>query len=428
MNEKPEKDTEATKQSDVSVKLWNRDFFLLWQGQFVSMAGDIAYQIALGFWILAETGSTAIMGTLMATSMIPRILISPAAGVMVDRANRRNILVLMDLIRGVVISLIAIAAYTDRLEIWMVFAGGIAIGICGAFFNPAVSSVIPDIVHKTKIVQANSVFGMVQSLSSIVSNSAAGFLYALFGAPFLFLFNGISYLFSSITEVFIRVPKIERESKTTRFMDDFKSGLKFVWGFTALKQLMYITAAFNFFLSVAFVLLLPMFEQNESLGPKGYGIVAALFTAGMFASLIVTSTRQIEPRKRLRYFIPSLFIFGLSFAFVPLYLSVPVIGSLMFISGVACTFINMFVIATMQIVIPQEMRGRVFALLGSLIPAFMPLAYIIGGVLAEFIPIRILFVSSFVIVLVLSVPMSLSKPIRAFVSFDPDTDTLDDLR
>lgn len=415
-------------ETDSAVKLWNRDFFLLWQGQFVSAAGDIAYQIALGFWVLAVTGSTAIMGTLMAASMAPRIVISPFAGVIVDRADRKKILILMDLLRGIAVGLIAVAAYTDMLEVWMVFVGGVIIGMCGAFFNPAVSSVIPDIVHRSKIVQANSVFGMVHSVSSIISHSAAGFLYAMFGAPLLFLSNSLSYLFSSGTELFLRVPRVERDSKASRFIDDLKGGLKFVWEFTALKHLMYLAAALNFFISIAFVLLLPLFEQNEHLGPEGYGIVVAIFTAGMFISLIFTSTRDIPPRKRSRIFIPSLFVFAVSFAAIPLHLSVLYIGVLMFVCGIANTFINVFIMATMQIVIPQEMRGRVFALLGSLIPAFMPIAYVTGGILAEFIQIRVLFSSCFVVVILLFLGMALSRRIRDFVNFDPDKDTLLDLK
>jgi MFS transporter, DHA3 family, macrolide efflux protein len=108
----------------------------------VSAFGDIAYSLALGFWIYAKTGSTALMGTLMAVSMLPRIIISPFAGVWVDRSDRKKIIVWMDFIRGVLVVLVGIAAFTDTIEIWMVFAAGIILGVCAAFFNPAVSSAI----------------------------------------------------------------------------------------------------------------------------------------------------------------------------------------------------------------------------------------------------------------------------------------------
>lgn len=75
-----------------SKKLWNKDFLILWQGQLVSTAGDAVYSIALGFWVLAVTGSTAMMGTLMAASTLPGVLISPFAGVLIDRAHKKGCL------------------------------------------------------------------------------------------------------------------------------------------------------------------------------------------------------------------------------------------------------------------------------------------------------------------------------------------------
>jgi len=106
----------------------------------------VVYEIALGFWILAVTGSTALMGSLMAASSLPRILVSPFAGVIVDRGDRRWILTLMDLIRGLAVILVAWAAFAGRIQVWMVFAAGVILGTCGAFFSPAVGSATPDLV------------------------------------------------------------------------------------------------------------------------------------------------------------------------------------------------------------------------------------------------------------------------------------------
>ncbi|EOC99754.1 MFS transporter [Caldisalinibacter kiritimatiensis] len=78
--------------ADLKERLWTKDFFLLWQGQLVSALGDVVYSIALGFWVLKVTGSTALMGTLMAASVLPRVIISPFAGVFVDRSDRKKVL------------------------------------------------------------------------------------------------------------------------------------------------------------------------------------------------------------------------------------------------------------------------------------------------------------------------------------------------
>jgi MFS family permease len=101
------------------------------------------------------------MGTLMAATLLPRVIISPFAGVWVDRSDRKWLIVFMDLIRGVFVVLVGIAAITGIIQIWMVFVAGIILGICGAFFGTAVSSSIPDIVPKSKLVKANSAFALV---------------------------------------------------------------------------------------------------------------------------------------------------------------------------------------------------------------------------------------------------------------------------
>ncbi|MEW8986835.1 MAG: MFS transporter, partial [Bacillus sp. (in: firmicutes)] len=142
--------------SEPKKRLWSMNFFLLWQGQLVSTLGDSIYEIALTFWILYETGSPGLMGALLATSLLPKVLISPFAGVIVDRTDRRKMIILMDFIRGVCILFVGIAAIFGFLEIWMAFVAGIILGGCAAFFNPAVTSTIPDIVPTSQIVQASA--------------------------------------------------------------------------------------------------------------------------------------------------------------------------------------------------------------------------------------------------------------------------------
>jgi MFS family permease len=136
-------------------KLWTPSFLILWQGQLVSTMGDAIYSIALGFWVLSVTGSTALMGTLMAASTLPGVLVSPFAGVLIDRCNRKRIFILMDMLRAVCIILLAVAAYRGFLAIWMVFAAGIILSVCGAVFGPGIQSTVPDLVPKSKITKNN---------------------------------------------------------------------------------------------------------------------------------------------------------------------------------------------------------------------------------------------------------------------------------
>ncbi|KPK63177.1 hypothetical protein AMJ83_07995 [candidate division WOR_3 bacterium SM23_42] len=420
-------DEETQTEENTKPKLWNINFFLLWQGQFVSAMGDIAYSIALGFWILAITGSTALMGTLMAASSLPRVIVSPFAGVVVDRTDRKWLLVLMDLIRGIFVVLIGVASYLGFIQVWMVFAAGVIIGTCGAFFNPAVGSIIPDIVDKRKLVQANSVFSIVQTASGIVGSSAGGILFKILGASFLFLFNGISYLFSAITEVFIKVPKIIHEKTRLHFFADMKDGLDFVWHFRGLRTLIFIASLINFFAVMGIMLILPLFYQQDHLGPALYGIIMGFFTGGLFLGFVFTSVVNFKPGQRFKVFSICYLVMSLTMIMLPLFLYFPLMAFLVFATGFVNAILNAFIQAILQLTTPQDKRGKVFGLLMSVAGGLMPIAYATGGVLAEFVPIRILISSSFGIVLLLYIPMLLSVSFRKYLKFDSETQSLQEI-
>lgn len=415
-------------------RLWTLNFFLLWQGQLVSALGDVVYEMALGFWILAVTGSTGLMGVLMAASVLPRIVISPFAGVLVDRCNRRNMLVLMDLIRGVVITLVGIAALLGFVQIWMVFAAGVILGICAAFFNPTVGSSIPDIVPRDKLIQANSALGMVGTGVNILANPLGGIMYQTLGAPIMFLANGISYLVSAFTEIFIKIPKIERRTKVEHatqstmgsFTQEFKEGLRFVWNFKGLRYLIIAAAFLNFFANMAIILILPLFQRTEGLGAVKYGLAIALLTGGMFAGMAFTSMVKMPYEKRLSIFVISGVIFSIGFSVFPM-VSFKYMLPLLFIAGFFNAITNTFISASVQLTVPQDMRGKVLSIINSVCGGLVPIAMAIGGILAEFIAIKYIIFTCFLLSGIGLLPLAFIKSFKRFIKFNPDIQTLEDI-
>ncbi|HUX20165.1 MAG TPA: MFS transporter, partial [Spirochaetia bacterium] len=391
-----------------------------WQGQLVSSIGDVAYEIALGFWILAVTGSTALMGGLMAASTLPRVILSPFAGVWVDRADRKWLIVLMDAGRGVAVLFAAAMAILGLLQIWMVFVVGVIIGIGAAFFGPSVSSVIPDLVEKKDLVRANSGFAMIRAGSGILGNSGAGVLYATIGAPLLFLINGLSYLASAVSELFMRVPRVRHQTHVMHFWEDMRSGLTFVWNYKGLRFLFLGAAVINFFASISFVLMLPLFQRTAALGPGRYGATMAVMTFGMFAGMIVLASMKVPAAKRLPIFSVSALVMGLAWMFFPISGNFLLMLFLVFVGGVGNAVINVFIDTITQLTVPQQLRGKVYGLLNTLSMGLMPIAMGVGGVLGQFLPIRSIMVVSWIIVLLIMAPMLLSRDFRNFLKYDPD--------
>ena len=409
-------------------KLWNLNFFLLWQGKLVSMVGDVAYEIALGFWILAVTGSTALMGTVMAITLLPRVIIAPFAGVWVDRSDRKWLIVFMDLIRGMFVVLVGIAAITGVIQIWMVFVAGVALGICGAFFGPAVASSIPDIVPKSQIVKANSAFALVSTGANVAGSSAGGFLYQMLGAPLMFLFNGISYLLSAVSEIFVKIPRVSRKKADFHFFEDLKSGLSFVWNHKGIKYIMFIASVLNFFASMGIMLLLPLFQRTEHLGAGLYGLLIGSFSGGAFLGFMLTSVVNIKSSERFLVFYWCGVIFSVATIFIPIYLFFPVMLALAIVAGVTNAILNALFSSILQLTVPQDKRGRVFGLLETLSAGLMPAAFAIGGVLAEFIPVRLLISGCFSITLLCFVPMAFMPDIVRLINFDAEPEVPGDSR
>ncbi len=135
--------------------LRNRPFALIWSGQTVSRLGDNLYRIALSWWVLEKTGSAAIMGMVLVFSFTPMILFSLVGGVAVDRFSRLKVMVTSDLLRGLVVMVVASLAFSRILEVWHIYTASVIFGLVDAFFQPAFVAVLPEIAQPEILPSAN---------------------------------------------------------------------------------------------------------------------------------------------------------------------------------------------------------------------------------------------------------------------------------
>lgn len=402
---------------------WILNFILLCQGDFVSILGNKIYEIALGFWILDFTGSTVMMGTIMACSLIPSILFSPISGVVVDRLNRKWLIVIMNFIKGSIIFFIAIAVYYKFVNLWILYISVIMIGICSAFFNPSISSMVPDLSPKKKLMKANSLMILINTSGQIIGAGSGGFLFTILGAPFLFFFNSAAHLISGIFESFIVMPKKIHHDNNQKFLNEIKEGYSYIWHFAGLRYLFILVFILNFFAFMGLFLLMPLFKETAYLGPGLYGIAMGSLAAGNIAGAILLNSFSIKSRNRFKFYVISTFcITGLP-GFIPILLWFPAIVSIAFTAGVMQGICFIIVRTVIQLQVQEKLRGRVFSLLVLLTDGTMPAGMIIGGILAEFIPLRILISSVFFISCLISFPILLNKSIKQLINIDLNENT-----
>jgi len=410
------------------TKLWNKNFFLLWQGQFVSQLGNQAFSIAMVFWIKHETGSASLMGLLMMLIHLPIVILGPIAGTFADSYSRRKIIIACDVLAGIPVIILSIllffAPHKTSLILVLMLIMGILLGVVRTFFNPAITAAIPDIVPKEKIAAANSLNQSSVQISTIFGQGLGGYLFMLLGAPLLILIDGITYLFSAFSESFVSIPqtlpeksRIWRE-KFSQFKKDTLEGLKIVWGNTGMRAMFFAAAFMNFFIMPLIVLLPFYVEDFLGVTPDWYGYLLAGFGFGALIGYGFAGALKLSGKRRCRSIIAvmilqTVFLASLSVSNIP-FLSLAIWVGI----GIANGFNNIFIITLLQTSVPSELRGRIFGLLTTITAGLTPLGLGLGGVVADLTGrnIPLIYGVCGIILILLSITISLIRPFRRFLS------------
>lgn len=210
-------------------KLWNKDFILMLQGGTVSGLGDLLYSVAIGFWVYEMTGSNTLMGVMSSISMFMSMIVMPFSGTIIDKCNRKAIIVGMDVLRGVIMLVVGALALVGKLSVGVVLLAAFLASGCSVFFSPAVSTLMIDIIPHNDMVRGQSIFSGVQTFVNLVGKALSGALVAFCGVPLIITLNGVSYLISAVTEMFITVPKTKHQGEAVTLrgvFSDFGNGLR----------------------------------------------------------------------------------------------------------------------------------------------------------------------------------------------------------
>ncbi len=219
----------AAGETRVRRKFFNRDFSLFFQAASLSYFGDVIYNLAISYWVLQTTGSTALMGTAIAISSLPRIFLSPYTGALADRYDRKLIFCSATLFRAVLMCGIALLAFQNRLVLPILFVSTFLLSAAGSFANPAVASILPDLVEKEDVVRGISLKSAAYSFVDLSGNGISGYFINWFGIPMMILLNAASFLFYFLSMLFVRVPKhqVLVGAKQKKIWHDMKDGIAF---------------------------------------------------------------------------------------------------------------------------------------------------------------------------------------------------------
>lgn len=379
-------------------KLFNRDFILLWLGQSVSQLGNGAGFIALIWWIQTTTGSAVALGTLAMVQTLVGVGVGPFAGAFVDRFDRKSIIILTDLIRGINYLVLGWLVYTGQLTMPLVYGIAAFNALCGQFFGPAISASIPQLVPDKFLEKANSLNQVTATMVNIVGFAVGGVIVAFLGVPMLLAVDGVSYILSAISELFIRIPKLAKEKAVLSaglFIRDIKEGFVFVRKSPVLFRILQVAMLLNFFGAPFFILLPKFVNEHMGAGSEVYGyLLSAQMVGALIAIIILSSTSLIQ--KHLWIVRWSLVVQAAAYITLP-FLPAAYWGihiSLFVFGGMMNAIVNIYFSTLMQRATPPEYMGKVFGLVGTMCQALQPASQGLTGIVAEFVRIPIIFTVS----------------------------------
>lgn len=214
--------------------IFNKDFLLVAIGQIISLFGNQILRYALPLYLLNQTGSSALFGTILACSFIPTLLLFPIGGILADRVNKRNIMVILDFSTAALITIFYLLSGKMGIVPLMTVTMMILYGIQGAY-QPAVQASVPSLVDTEHIMQGNSVIDLISSLANMIGPVIGGILFSIVGLiPILYMSIGC-FLASAIMEIFIHIPFEKKKTTGSMFATGFND-LKESFGFMFKEQ------------------------------------------------------------------------------------------------------------------------------------------------------------------------------------------------
>ena len=362
-----------------------RDFRLLWTGMFVSMAGDGFYYVAVAWQVYElsnRPGSLALVGIAWS---LPQVLLLLVSGTLADRVDRRVLMIAGDLIRAAAIFTVGVLSITEVLTIPMLVGLVAVFGVGQAIFQPAFQSIVPDIVPRDLLVQANSVDQFVRPFALMVVGPAlGGLLVGSLGAGWAFVADAGTFLFSTTMLVLMRSRPRDPSDERTSLLSDTLEGLRFVRRTRWLLITMGASVLALFAVWGPWETLMPYVVRNDlGSSASGLGLVYAAGGVGAISVAVTLGQRGRLPRRAMTalYVTWATGMFATALFGVVNALWQAMLAGFIAEGSIAALIVIWFTV--MQRLVPPSLLGRVSSLDWMITIAGVPLSFAAVGPLAE---------------------------------------------
>lgn len=390
------------------TQAWAPRFFTIWGGQAFSLFGSQLVSFALIWWLTKTTGSATVLATATLVGLIPQVILGPLAGALVDRWNRRLVMIVADSLIALVTLVLAAFFAFGIAEIWHIYLLMFLRSVAGGFHWPAMTASTSLMVPREQLSRIQGLNQMLQGGMSIASAPLGALLLEWLPLQGILAIDVTTAVIAVLPLLFFTIPQPERNGQAealsggSSVWQDFRAGLRYVAGWPGLLIIGIMATVINFLLTPAFSLLPILVTKHfngqaiqlatlESFSGIGFIVGGLLLSAwGGFKRQIITSMAGIL----------GMGIGCLVIGFIPSSaFSLAVIT--MFFLGVINPLVNGPLLAAVQAVVAPEMQGRVFSLIGSVSAAMSPLGLIIAGPVADILGVQSWFIIGGVVCIVM---------------------------
>lgn len=361
-----------------------RVFLLVWFGQLISLIGSGLTNFALGVWVYQRTGSVTQFSLILLFGLLPSIVVSPIAGAMVDRWNRRWCMILSDSGAGVTTVAVALLLVAGNLQLWHIY---LAVGLSSvfkAFQLPAYTASTSLLVPKEQLPRANGMVQSAQACAQLFSPLLGGVLLGVIQLQGVILVDLATFLFALITLLLVRFPDansdaVSKEEKTSLWQETLE-GSTYIFGRPGLLALLIVFAINNFVLGMIEVLFTPLVLSFTSV--IVLGTIQSIGGAGMLLGSLVMSVWG-GPRTLIRGVFGFAFLNQLCILALGLRTSAALFSLAFFLFFFSLPFINGYSNVILLKKVTPDIQGRVFATINMICWSCIPLAYVVAGPLAD---------------------------------------------
>lgn len=361
--------------------LRHRNFQLFFSGQLISLIGTWMQSVAQSWLVYRLTGSALLLGSVGFASQIPVFLFAPLGGMTADRVNRRHIVIGTQVAAMLLAFILAALTLSGRVQVWHVFVLASLLGVVNAFDIPGRQSFLVDMVGKDDLMNAIALNSSMFNGARVIGPAIAGILVAKIGEGWCFFANAVSYIAVIVGLLLMKVQSMRRASNASP-LEHMMEGFRFVNHTAPIRALLLLLGVVSL-VGMPYVVLMPIFaDQILHGGARGLGILMGATGVGALLGALTLAFR--EGVKGLGRWVAwcsagfgaSLIIFALSHIFwVSVLLLLPVGYTIMLQMACSNTLI--------QVMVPDELRGRVMAVYSMMFMGMAPIGALLGGTLAE---------------------------------------------